>query len=62
MENRSLRQLLELLERLDGAEEADVVRAALRSGVPEELVLDELAREVDRRLARARAFYDEREW
>ena len=62
MEVRSLPQLLELLERLDGAEEARVVRAALRAGVPETLVLEELSREVERRLARTRAFYDEHEW
>jgi hypothetical protein len=44
--------LLALLERLDGAEEAAVVRAALEAGVPRERVLDELEREVTRRLAR----------
>ena len=46
--------LLRLLERLDGAEEAAVVRSALAAGVPRERVLDELRREVERRLARAR--------
>jgi hypothetical protein len=46
--------LLALLERLDGAEEADVVRSALAAGVPREVVLDELEREVERRLARLR--------
>lgn len=47
-----LEGLLALLERLDGAEEAAVVRAALQGGVPRERVLDELTREVTRRLAR----------
>ncbi len=42
-----LEGLLALLERLDGAEEAAVVRAALEAGVPRERVLDELEREVD---------------
>ena len=37
---------------LDGAEEVAVVRAALSAGVPRERVLDELQREVERRLAR----------
>ena len=46
--------LLTLLERLDGAEEAAVVRSALAAGVPREVVLDELEREVERRLARLR--------
>jgi hypothetical protein len=49
-----LRGLLALLERLDGAEEAEVVRSALAAGVPREVVLDELEREVERRLARLR--------
>ena len=47
-----LEGLLALLERLDGAEEAAVVRAALEGGVSRERVLDELQREVERRLAR----------
>jgi hypothetical protein len=46
--------LLALLERLDGAEEAAVVRSALEAGVPREVVLEELEREVERRLARLR--------
>jgi len=62
VEVRSLPQLLALLEQLDGAEEARVVRAALKAGVPETLVLEELEREVERRLARTRAFYDQHEW
>jgi hypothetical protein len=44
--------LLTLLERLDGAEEVAVVRAALEYGVPRDRVMDELQREVERRLAR----------
>ena len=51
---QSLDGLLRLLERLDGAEEADVVRSALQAGVPRERVLDELQREVERRLMRVR--------
>jgi hypothetical protein len=47
-----LEGLLALLERLDGVEEAAVARSALEAGVPRERVLDELAREVTRRLAR----------
>ncbi|HEX4690768.1 MAG TPA: hypothetical protein VH276_08740 [Solirubrobacteraceae bacterium] len=47
-----LDRLLAQLEALDGVEEAEVVRAALAAGVPEDLVLDELQREVERRLAR----------
>ena len=52
---QSLEDLLDLLERLDGAEEAAVVRSALAAGVPQSRVLDELQREVERRLARLRA-------
>ncbi|WP_028061344.1 hypothetical protein [Candidatus Solirubrobacter pratensis] len=44
--------LLALLERLDGAEEVAVVRSALAAGVPRERVMDELQREVERRIAR----------
>jgi hypothetical protein len=51
---QSLEGLLRLLERLDGAEEAEVVRSALEAGVPRERVLDELQREVERRLVRVR--------
>ena len=51
---QSLDGLLRLLERLDGAEEADVVRSAMQAGVPRERVLDELQREVERRLMRVR--------
>jgi hypothetical protein len=62
VEVRSIPQLLALLERLDGAEEARVVRAALEAGVPDALVAEELAREVERRLSRTRTFYDEHDW
>ena len=51
---QSLDGLLRLLERLDGVEEAEVVRSALEAGVPRERVLDELQREVERRLVRVR--------
>ena len=51
---QSLAGLLDLLVRLDGAEEAAVVRSALAAGVPQPRVLDELQREVERRLARLR--------
>jgi hypothetical protein len=51
---QSLEGLLDLLERLDGSEEAAVVRSALAAGVPEPRVLDELQREVERRLVRLR--------
>jgi hypothetical protein len=44
--------LLALLERLDGVEEAAVVRSALEAGVSRERVMEELEREVERRLAR----------
>jgi hypothetical protein len=59
---QSLDGLLALLEQLEGAEEAAVVRSAMEAGVPPELVLDELQREVERRLLRTRQFYDEAEW
>jgi len=54
--------LLALLERLDGADESAVARGALAAGVPSMVVVEELQREVERRLARSRRFYDEREW
>jgi hypothetical protein len=59
---QSLQGLLDLLEQLDGAEEAAVTRSALEAGVPPELVVEELQREVERRLLRTREFYDETEW
>ena len=55
----SLDGLLDLLERLEGAEEAAVTRSALAAGVPQAMVLEELQREVERRLLRAREFYAE---
>jgi hypothetical protein len=58
----SVEGLLGLLEQLDGAEECAVVRSAIEAGVPDAVVLDELQREVERRLMRSRLFYDEREW
>jgi hypothetical protein len=51
--------LLALLERLEGVEEAEVVRGALAAGVPASMVLEELQREVERRLMRTQQFYDE---
>jgi hypothetical protein len=51
---QSLDGLLRLLEQLDGVEEAAVVRSALEAGMPRERVLDELQREVERRLMRVR--------
>ena len=51
--------LLALLEQLEGAEEAEVVRSALAAGVPPAMVLEELQREVERRLMRTQQFYDE---
>ncbi len=47
-----LEGLLGLLERLDGAEEAAVVRSALDAGISRDRVMDELESEVRRRLAR----------
>ena len=58
----SLDGLLELLERLDGAEESAVARGALAAGVPAAVVVEELQREVERRLLRSRQFYDETQW
>jgi FixJ family two-component response regulator len=49
---RDLPRLLGMLERLDGAEEADVVRGAVQAGVAYDLALSEVQREVERRLAR----------
>jgi hypothetical protein len=51
---QSLDGLLRLLEELDGAEEAEVVRSALAAGYARDRVLDELQREVERRLVRVR--------
>jgi len=57
---QSLDGLLRLLEQLDGAEEAEVVRSALAAGVPRARVMDELQNEVERRLARVSSFGDDR--
>jgi hypothetical protein len=54
--------LLDLLMRLDGAAECEVVRGALAAGVPSMVVLEELRREVERRLVRSHRFYDEAGW
>jgi hypothetical protein len=58
----SLDGLLALLEQLDGADESAVARGALEAGVPAMVVVEELQREVERRLIRSRRFYDETEW
>jgi len=55
---QSLDGLLRLLEQLDGAEEADVVRSALAAGYARDRVLDELQSEVERRLMRVRGAGD----
>jgi hypothetical protein len=49
---RDLPALLGMLEHLDGAEEADVVRTAVRNGVDYDLAVAEVQREVERRLSR----------
>jgi hypothetical protein len=59
---QSVGGLLSILEQLGGAEECAVVRGALEAGVPPAVVLEELQREVRRRLMRQRSFYDEAEW
>jgi hypothetical protein len=58
----SLDGLLALLEQLDGAAESAVARGALEAGVPSMVVIEEVQREVERRLIRSRRFYDETEW
>ena len=58
----SLDGLLALLEQLDGAAESAVARGALEAGVPSMVVVEEVQREVERRLIRSRRFYDETEW
>jgi hypothetical protein len=58
----SLDGLLDLLERLGGEAECGVVREALAAGVPPMVVVEELQREVERRLTRSDRFYDETEW
>ena len=58
--DQSVDGLLDLLERLDGREEAEVVRSALAYGMPASRVIDELQREVERRLVRVRDPGDDR--
>jgi hypothetical protein len=58
----SLDGLLALLEQLDGAAESAVARGALEAGVPSMVVIEEVQREVERRLIRSQRFYDETEW
>ena len=49
---RDLGALLGMLEGLDGAEEAQVVRTAVGGGVDYDLAVAEVQREVERRLSR----------
>ena len=49
---RDLTALLGMLERLGGAEEAEVVRTALQGGVDYDLAVAEVQREVERRMSR----------
>jgi hypothetical protein len=58
---QSVDGLLRLLEQLDGAEEAEVVRSALAAGVSRDRVIDELQNEVERRLARVSSMRDDRD-
>ena len=58
----SLDGRLALLEHLDGATESAVARGALEAGVPAMVVVEEVQREVERRLIRSHRFYDETEW
>jgi hypothetical protein len=58
--DQSIDGLLDLLERLDGHEEAAVVRSALDAGMTPSRVIDELQREVERRLVRVRDPGDDR--
>lgn len=58
----SLDGLLALLEQLDGEAESAVARGALEAGVPSMVVIEEVQREVERRLVRSQRFYDETEW
>jgi len=47
---RDLSALLGMLEGLGGAEEADVVRTAVRGGIDYDLAVAEVQREVERRM------------
>lgn len=57
-----LESLLSMLADLDGELEVAVTRSALAAGVPTVVVVEEVQREVERRLLRSQAFYDEHEW
>lgn len=39
-----------------------MVRAAIAAGMPGAVVVEEVQREVERRLMRTHGFYDERQW
>ena len=55
--------LLALLERLDGADEAARrARGRWRPACPTSWCVEEVQREVERRLVRTRQFYDEQQW
>jgi hypothetical protein len=49
---RDLSTLLGMLERLGGAEEAQVVRTAIGAGVDYDVAVAEVQREVERRMSR----------
>lgn len=49
---RDLGALLGMLESLGGAEEADVVRTAVRRGIDYDIAVGEVQREVERRMSR----------
>ena len=49
---RDLSALLTMLERLGGAEEAQVVRTAIGAGVDYDVAVAEVQREVERRMSR----------
>ena len=56
---QDLAGLISMLEQLDGAEEAAVVRSALAAGVAPMVVVEELQREVERRLLRVHGYYED---
>ena len=58
----SIDGLLALLERLDGAEEAPWRAGRSRPVCRRRSCVEELQREVERRLIRSHRFYDETEW
>lgn len=59
MDRLDLDGLIRQLEQLDGAEEAAVVRSAIDAGVPLTVIIEELQREVNRRLARTHEYYED---